>query len=145
MKNKPQKDIIIDTNTIRLYDNPADPLIKALFLWLKDHGTLTVSKKLIVEYVGIGNKDLAGLLNHLIVQNRYRLVSTIDLKKFSEDKRYKYTCNLKDKWHAKLVFLSIRKLLVTGDNPLCNDVNNFKTINKIQPRATKRPNPSFYT
>jgi hypothetical protein len=44
MVNKPVKDVVVDTNVIKLYNNPGDPLIRAFFLWIRDHGTLTISQ-----------------------------------------------------------------------------------------------------
>lgn len=139
------KDVVIDTNVIRLYDAPGDPKLKALFVWLSEHGALAVSQKLLKEYDGIGNRLLAPLINRLIAQQRFLRISNSELRAFTEDRHRIYTCNPKDQWHARLVFLSIRKLLVSHDNKLVNDVNNFKKVSGIKPRATKFPEPSFYS
>jgi hypothetical protein len=144
MPNKPRKDIVIDTNIIRLYDAPADSIFKQLFKWLGEQGSLVVSQKLVAEYEGIGNKLLAGLVARLIATKRFIRVETHDIKAFTEDRRYRYTCNHEDRWHARLVFLSTRKLLVSRDNNLVNDVNGFRKINGIKPKATKSPEPDFY-
>lgn len=142
--HNPHKDIVIDTNVIRLYDKPADPIFKALFKWLGQRGTLVVSQKLVVEYGGIGNKLLAGLINRLIAEKRFIRIDSEAIKNFVEDKRYNYTCNGKDVWHARLVFLSPRKLLVSFDDKLVNDVNGFKKVNGLKPHATKSPSANFY-
>ena len=145
MTNRLLKDVVVDTNVIRLYETPDDPIIKAFFLWIRDHGTLTVSKKLLVEYFGIGNRDLAGLINRLSVVGRLKQIDASYLRAFSDDRHYTYTCNYKDRWHARLVFLSVRKLLVAGDKNLINDVNGFRKVDGIKPQATKSPKPDFYS
>src|SRR5437762_14387561 len=122
----PQRDIVIDTNVIRLYDKPADPIFKALFKWLGEKGSLVVSQKLLIEYVGTGNILLAGLISQLIKKKRFIRVQNHALNSFTADRHYNYRCNPKDKWHARLVFLSPRKLLVSLDNNLVSDVNRFK-------------------
>jgi hypothetical protein len=144
MANKPVKDIVVDTNVIKLYNNPGDPLIRALFFWIRDHGTLTISQKMLIEYGGIGNRDLAGLLNRLQLDQRLNPIKTQEFKNFASDLHYSYTCNSKDRWVAKLVFLSFRKKLVANDKRLVNDINRFKKVNGIKPQATKSPNAQFY-
>jgi predicted nucleic acid-binding protein len=138
------KDIVIDTNVIRLYDEPGDPIFKALFAWLGQHGTLVVSQKLVTEYGGTGNELLAGLIGQLMKTKRFIRVQTSELKAFKADAHYNYLCNKKDVWHARLVFVSRRKLLVSLDNNLVDDVNGFQKISGIKPRATRRPNREFY-
>src|ERR1044072_5361998 len=125
------RDIVIDTNIIRLYENPDDPLIRALFIWIRDHGTLAVSPRLLQEYMRIGNRDLAGLINRLTVVGRLSSISNQMLKQFTDDRHYRYTANPKDRWHAKLVFLSVRKRLVGVDKKLLNDINGFKRIGGV--------------
>jgi hypothetical protein len=144
MAKQPIKDIVVDTNVIRLYNNPADPLIRAFFFWIANRGTLTVSQRLLVEYCRIGKRDIAALIDRLTRNQRLNPVSAKDLQNFVEDRHHKYTCNFKDTWHARLVFLSIRKRLVGGDKRLINDVNGFKKINGIKPQATKSPRAAFY-
>lgn len=138
------RDIVIDTNIIRLYENPDDPRIRALFIWIRDHGTLALSQKLLTEYMGIGNRDLAGLIDLLTRAGRINSISTQSLKQFNRDRHFAYTANSKDRWHARLVFLSMRKLLVGLDNKLIDDVNRFRKIDGIKPKATKRPARRFY-
>lgn len=145
MTNKSKKkDIVIDTNIIKLYESPDDPQIRALFLWVRDKGRLAISPKLLAEYVGIGNRNLAGLIGKLAKEGRLVHINTKALKGFNADKNYNYVCNKKDIWHARLVFLSIRKLLVAGDNKLIQAVNDFPKVNGIKPQATKRPTSVFY-
>lgn len=139
------KDIVIDNNVMCLYDKPKSANIKQMFHWLKEEGALTVSQKLIIEYVGSGNRLITALIDNLIRDGRYNRIPKKNLDAFNEDRHFKYTCNRKDRYHAKLVFLSHRKLLVSFDNKFLSDVNLFKKVNKIQPRATKSPDPAFYS
>lgn len=137
-------DIVIDTQIMRLYDAPGDPKYKALFLWVATSGTLRISQKLLTEYFGTGNRLLGPLIDKLLREGRLQKTSTDSLKKFSLDKGFKYSCNNKDIWHAKLVFISHRKKLVSHDNNLRRDVNKFRKIDGIKPLAVKTPPPDFY-
>ncbi len=138
------KDIVIDTNVIRLYDTPADPRFKALFIWLSSSGTLSVSKKLLNEYFGTGNRLLAPLINRLIAGKRFVAIESSEIKAFTLDRHFRYTCNYKDRWHARLVFLTTRKRLVSFDIPLVKDVNRFRKVDGIKARACHVPVPDFY-
>lgn len=137
-------DIVIDTNVMRLYDTPSDPTYKQLFAWVAKKGSLAVSQKLLVEYMGTTNEILAGLINHLTTEDRLIRINNHALKTYSLDKHYVYSCNRKDINHARLTFLSNRKKLVSLDNPLIKDVNSFPKVDGIKPEAKKRPNSNFY-
>jgi hypothetical protein len=128
-------DIVIDTNIARLFDAPADPKLKPLFVWLKDRGHLAVSQSLLNEYSRHGNRLLAILIRDLIDKKRLNRISNQALKDFLHDKHYKYCCNLEDIPHARTVFLSNRKILISFDINLCKDVNGFKKLNKIKAKA----------
>lgn len=134
-------DIVVDTDC---YVQKANPVFKRLFGWLRSQGTLTVSQKLITEYFRTDNRFIATLLNHLIREDRLIRVRTQELKAFKQDKHYKYTCNGQDRWHARLVFLSHGKRLVSLDNRLVNDVNKFKKVDGVKPRACRYPKRQFY-
>lgn len=139
-----KKDIVIDTNVIRLYDKPKDKRFLAFFKWLREKGTLGVSKKLIAEYGGTGNRLIFVLINELQKKGRYDLIPNKKIKEFKKDKNFNYTCNNKDIYHARLVFLSKRKLLVGFDTKLVNDINRFKKVDGVKPKACKKPSPGFY-
>lgn len=128
-------DVVVDTNIARLFDAPADPKLKPLFLWLRDRGHLTISRNLINEYSRQGNRLLAVLLNDLGEKKRLNRISNYDLKSFSDDKHFSYTCNVEDIYNARTVFLSFRKILVSFDSRLRTDVNSFRKIDGIKPRA----------
>ncbi|MGB2519093.1 hypothetical protein [Shewanella algae] len=139
--------IVIDTCVLRLYDAPLDPNYTNLFRWVQSAGTLYVSQKLVNEYIGTGNRNIQILLSALVKHaDNIRLVKLkkSDIESFDEDKRYNYTCNKEDVYHAKLVFLSPRKKLVSQDRKILADVNGFKKVNGIQPAAEIRPQPAFY-
>ncbi|RXP98421.1 hypothetical protein EGL68_00560 [Vibrio parahaemolyticus] len=124
-----------------------DPKYIALFKWLKVTGKLCISQKLLNEYTGTGNRNITILLSELIKNSEnVRLIkySNAQLKEFNIDRRYKYTANREDREHAKLVFLSPRKKLISRDNKLIADVNGFKKVDGIQPEAQKIPDPTFY-
>ena len=144
MKQKPAKDIVLDTNVIRLYDKPKDPVIAQLFAWLVSSGTLAVSQKLVNEYYGTGNRQVAALLLFLGREVRLQRISTSAISKFASDRHYQYTCNYKDRDHARLTFLSTRKKLVSFDGKLVKDVNGFRKVGGKQPAASKSPAADFY-
>jgi hypothetical protein len=138
-------DIVIDAQVIRLYDAPSDPKYKDLFTWIaKGCGKLAVSQKLLVEYYRTQNHLVGVLINQLIAEGRLHKVGAMPLKQFKHDKHYGYTCNQEDIHHARLVFTSNRKKLVTHDQALCNDVNGFKKIDGVKPMAVKQPTQDFY-
>ena len=132
-------DIVIDTNVMRLFDAPADRRYKALFEWIVNFGYLALSQKLVVEYFGSGNRLLAVLINDLTNKKRINRIGSGLINNFTEDRHYKYTCNGEDILHARLVFLSRRKLLVTIDNRLETDVNGFRKVDGTKPQAWRYP------
>ena len=137
-------DIVIDSGVMRLYDNPKDERIRNLFGWLHAQGVLAVNQRLVAEYVGQGNRLVAALLDHLGRQARLIRCSNAQLRAFKADRHFKYRCNIEDIDHARLVFISCRKRLVSFDNKLRLDINRFPRVNKIKPRAMARPSTEFF-
>ncbi|QWL65229.1 hypothetical protein [Aeromonas jandaei] len=145
--------IVIDTCVMRLYNAPLDPKYMELFKWLTTSGELYVTQKLINEYLGTQNRNVSILLTQLLKNSeesskktypRAVKLSKKDIESFSDDKRYNYTCNKEDVYHAKLVFLSPRKKLISQDKKIVSDVNNFKKVDGIKPEAEIKPEPIFY-
>ncbi|MBC9229552.1 hypothetical protein HI850_009450 [bacterium SPL81] len=139
--------LVIDTCVLRLYDAPADPRYKDLFKWLLETGKLCVTKKLLMEYLGTGNKNIEILLaefNRNSENSRLVIFKKEQIESFKDDNHFKYTCNIEDRYHAKLVFLSPRKKMVTQDNKLADDINNFRKVDRIQPVAVSHPAKNFY-
>lgn len=133
------KDIVVDANVMRLYDNPKHQDIRALFDWLASSGSLAISQKLLNEYVASTNGFVLVLINRLIRDGRYHMYPKRDLEGFTMDRHYRYTCNKKDIHHARLVFLSYRKRLISFDKKLRKDVNEFRRIDGIKPCACRNP------
>lgn len=138
-----EKDIVIDSCVMRLYNAPGDPNFALLFEWIHSHGTLCISHPLINEYSRHGNPLVASLLDHLGKQNRLHRIPNESIKNFSADKKYKYLCNKDDIPHAKLTFISTRKKLVSFDEKLRTSVSKFKKLDGIKPTATKVPSLEF--
>lgn len=149
--------IVIDTCVMRLYNAPLDPKYLNLFKWLTERGELYVSQKLVNEYMGTGNRNINILLSQMTrnssesnIKVEPELKPTIvkiskkSIEGFIADKRYNYTCNIEDRYHAKLVFLSPRKKLISQDKKILSDINGFKKINGIKPSAETKPDPIFY-
>jgi hypothetical protein len=141
----PRKDVVIDQNVMRLYGAAKDVAFISFFTWLRQKGTLTMSRSLLKEYGGGGHDLVFVLINEMTRDGRYNLIGNSEIDAFTDDRHYRYTCNGKDRSHARLVFLSFRKRLIAFDRALRSDVNNFKRIDGIQPCACKRPSPEFYS
>lgn len=139
------KDVVLDTNVMRLYDKPKDPAFQVFFRWLRSAGTLTASQKLIAEYCGSTNTLIFVLINELLRDKRYNLIPSQVIKEFSQDKNFHYTCNNKDHYHARLVFLSYRKRLIGLDKKLVNDVNAFPKVDGVKPCACRHPKYCCYS
>lgn len=147
-----ENSIVIDTCVMRLYDTPADPIYKELFLWLNNHGELYVSKKLVQEYLGTGNRHLSILFSELTrnadlkskKHPKLTLIKKNVIDGFKKDKSFTYTCNIEDVFHAKLVFISPRKKIVSQDKKLIHDINKFNKVDGIKPCAEAKPQPDFY-
>lgn len=137
------KDLVVDSCVMRLFDTPSDPNYQILFQWIKEVGTLCVSNPLINEYNRHGNQLVWALLNYLGTQNRLNKISNNDLKSFNLDKNFSYSCNGEDISHARLTFCSTRKKLVSFDGKLRDSVNGFKRVNGIKPKAVKTPSSDF--
>lgn len=145
--------IVIDTCVMRLYNAPLDPKYMELFKWLTTSGELYITQKLINEYLGTQNRNVNILLTQLLrnseessasIYPRAVKISKKNIDSFTDDKRYNYTCNKEDVYHAKLVFLSPRKKLISQDKKIVNDVNGFKKVDGIKPAAEIKPDPIFY-
>lgn len=139
MSNRRRKDIVVDTNVMRLYDKPDDPIFVRLFTWINNNGALTVNQKLIMEYGRINNNQIMILLNKLNRVGRLNQITKTQLSAFTADRHFKYTCNGKDVVHARTVFISYRKRCIAFDKKLRADINAFKRVNKIKPCACRNP------
>ncbi len=139
MSNRFRKDIVVDTNVMRLYDKQKDPKFVKLFSWIKDKGVLTVSRKLVNEYSGIGKDHIMTLLNKLNRDGRLNHISKSQLSAFTDDRHFNYTCNRKDIVHARTVFLSHRKKCIAFDKKFRSAINRFNRVGGIQPCACRNP------
>lgn len=140
---KSHQDIVLDSCVMRLYNTPADPLMKQLFKWLYTEGTLYISLPLVHEYNRHGNPLVASLLTHLGAQNRLTKVAKKSITDYDGDRKFKYLCNQEDIAHARLTFISPRKKLVSFDDALRGDVNRYRSINGVKPKAVKQPDVIF--
>ncbi|QLQ29436.1 hypothetical protein H4W19_02760 [Pseudoxanthomonas mexicana] len=132
-------DIVMDTNVARLYDHAADPRYKKLFQWIHSVGSLAVSMPLLREYSGTTNHVLAGLVRHLTDSGRLNKFTNRQIDDFNDDRHYNYTSNGQDRAHARLCFLSNRKIFIGFDNRLIDDINGFRSVNGVKPFASRYP------
>jgi hypothetical protein len=132
----PRNDVVVDSNVICLYGTKAAKSHAPLFVWLNCCGSISISQYLLVEYGRQGAPLVAGLLDKLLREGRYAKIkkSTVDAFK-TEDRNYNYTCNVQDIPVARTVFRSFRKILVSMDNNICHDVNNFGLVKGVVPMA----------
>lgn len=131
----PQNDIVVDANVMALYGTSAAGKHRDLFAWLRCCGGLCVSKAILKEYCRQGSPLVASLLDSLLKEKRCSSIANSTLKAFIADTGYNYTCNVQDINVARTVFRSFRKSLVSLDNKLRVDVNNFPAVNGVQPKA----------
>lgn len=139
MSKRLRKDIVLDTNVMRLYDKPKDPKFVKLFTWIHEKGVLTVSQKLIVEYGGTSNHLIMILISKLIREKRLNMIGKLQLSAFKADRHFNYTCNPKDIVIAHTVFLSDRKRCIAFDKNFRSDINKSKKVDSIQPCACRDP------
>lgn len=137
-------DMVIDSCVMRLYDQPKDARIRDLFVWLHGEGTLCVSRYLLSEYQRQGNTLVAALIDRLTRRGRFSCIGNAEINSYKRDRHYNYCCNGADRRHARVVFLSARKRLVSFDEKLRQDVNGFSKCDGIKPIAVAHPAPAFY-
>jgi len=138
------RDVVIDANVMRLYDRPKDKVFIVLFKWLRADGVLTVSQKLVMEYARADKPQIIILIGEMQREGRYNLISTSAIRAFDADRHFKYTCNRDDISHARTVFLSFRKKMISLDRRLVSDINKFKKIDGVKPAACTKPKCKFY-
>lgn len=132
-------DIVIDANAMRLYDKPKDISFINLFSWVRQQGVLTVNQKLIKEYGDTRNDLIMVLLNELSRDGRLNRISKETIAAYKADRHYAYTCNAKDRVHARTVFLSNRKRLIAIDKNFLRDINNYPSVDGVKPCAYRNP------
>lgn len=133
------KDVVVDVGVMKLYDQPKDDCFRSFFSWLCAKGTLVASKGLVSEYGRQGNQLVFVLISRLQREGRYVLAANREIKDFKRDKHFKYTCNKQDIPHARLVFLSPRKRLISIDKKMVSDVNRFPKVDGVKACACHRP------
>jgi hypothetical protein len=137
------KDIFIDTNIANKFAKPPSDNYKALIKWLfendKDNpannAILMLSDKLIIEYKSGNNgctsvSAITSILNAVIQQGRFVKITTKEINDFNRKHitngvKKDLKSNKKDWLHFCLIFLSVRKFGIIGDNKFANDVVNF--------------------
>jgi hypothetical protein len=135
----PQNDLVVDNDVMSRYGSAAARPYRNLFAWLDCCGSLCCCQHLLNEYNRQGSPLVWGLIQKLIREGRYSKIKKTTLEAFAAfDGAYAYTCNGEDISVARTVFRSFRKVLVSMDQRLRNDVNGFSRINGIRPQAFER-------
>ncbi len=135
-----RKDIFIDTNIAKNFNNPLDPEYRKLLKWLKDEGFWVMNQKLLIEY-GRTNQNVIVLVNELQRKGRLVSFSKTDLAaiRFSKSYEKQLRSNSEDWHHLKTIWLSDRKIAIIIDEGLRYDVNCSPKQNGITPWAVSRP------
>lgn len=141
-----KKDIFIDTNVASKFSNPQDPEYIKLTKWLmhfdesdesnKDnYAHLVLSNKLIAEYLrsSIGADQTSSIpiiIAKLQRDGRWNMKSNKEIADFKTTHFSKkilrnLNSNAEDHDHIALVLLSDRKMALSYDEKLCNDILNF--------------------
>jgi rRNA-processing protein FCF1 len=131
----PLNDIVIDDNIVPLMCNPSTDPIKQLMQWLVEKGIMTVSHALIKEYVGTAGAARADnpwprIVNRLIASERWNVIDKPQLAatKFDKKQEKRFKSCIRDRDHIRLVISSSRKILISKDSDLRDDINSFKGI-----------------
>jgi len=137
------KDLFIDNScVVKNFANPADEEYKALIKWLLDYeedslnnAHLVVSNKLLNEYNrssggGSSMQNITTIVAILQRQGRLNKIENKDIKAFIKKHftnkiKKKLRSNAADHPHIATILLSERKLALTEDVGLWNDLLNF--------------------
>lgn len=137
------KDLFIDNScVVQNFANPADAEYKQLIQWLlrheensPDNAYLVVSKKLLGEYIASSGgarsaENIVNIIDFLTKKGRLNSISNKDIKEFMRKKftkkvEKKLRSNRKDHPHIAAVLLSERKMALTEDEGLWEDLLNF--------------------
>ena len=137
------KDILVDNNVAKNFCNPLDNEYKKFITWLFHCGELVVTNQLVNEYISATGSspsatNIVAIIHKLTIDGRLNKVNSDDLKAF----RIKPTIfrqlksNHSDHDLIKAVMISNRKLALSLDKKLRNDINNYPGF---QAQAEKRP------
>jgi hypothetical protein len=144
----PKKDIFVDANVAKNFCNPADEVYKEFIRWLFFQGSLAVSNKLLAEYNrGCGgaqsDSNVFAIIAAQLRKGRLAKFENEQLRavKFSKSQIKKLLSNAADHDHLRLVILSNRRLAITIDKNLRDDINAFPAIGA---RAAARPDEIHY-
>jgi ubiquitin C-terminal hydrolase len=148
------KDIFIDNDvTTKHFSNPIDEDYKNLIDWLRtfnddveNDAHLVLSNFLLREYHESNRNpnsqtNIIAIVDDMVRNNRIKRVSNQEIKNFqtqhfSKKVLKKMTSNAKDRNHIPAVLLSNRKMALSEDNRLLNDLLEFSGFNPI---VAKRP------
>jgi hypothetical protein len=134
------KDVFVDTNVAKNFTNPMDPAYKEFVRWLHMHNEafpensawLAVSNKLIAEYNrSCGpTSNIIGIIDRMTREGRLNRISNELIKEFqrayfSRTIEKKLKSNDEDRHHIPVVLLSNRKIAITLDRKLRDDLHNF--------------------
>lgn len=128
------RDVFVDDCVAARLENPLDPKLRGFLSWLRERGSLVLSKKIVAEYHGSlsrgGSSTFIAVLSQLQREGREVFFSNEVLKayKFSKALERTLRSNKKDWWHLKAVVLSPRRLAVSFDVAFLADINSFPGV-----------------
>ncbi len=125
-------DLFVDSNVSGHFAKPVRTDYKTLIEWLHDEGCLVVCPSLIREYHDAVRGSsvpttLVAIVNRLQRDDRLRRFSKKELQAFPlrEHVRRQLRSNRADHDLIKVVMLSDRKLALSKDRKLAQDINDF--------------------
>ncbi len=150
------KDIFIDTNIVKNFNNPLDPEYKKLITWLQhtkgptipkeEQAHLVISQKLLNEYnrscgTQLGATNILILIALLQREGRLnninqKLVDDFRQRHFTARIESKLQCNNEDRKLIPVVLLSHRKMALTLDQNFSKDLFAFRGYT---PTVASRP------
>ena len=125
-------DLFVDSNLSGHFARPVRADYKTLIKWLLDEGCLVVCQSLIKEYHAAvqgstAQNTLVAIVNKLQRDGRLRRFSKKELQEFPlrEHVRRRLRSNRADHDFVKVVMRSDRKLALSKDLKLAQDINDF--------------------
>ncbi len=146
------KDIFIDANVAKNFDNPLSIEYKELISWLLKEGTLVLSSKIIAEYGRhcmsyTSRTNIAVIIKTLREHQKPRTneITNTQLKSVSFTKRQKkyIHCNSADEFHIKAILLSNRRIALAQDRLFRKSLNEI-VWKGLRCSAVKKPSEIDY-
>lgn len=136
------RDIVIDNCIAKNFCNPITGDLRTFVTWLRDHGTLAVTQRLLVEYYSSTGSatsatNICALIEHLKLEKRFVRFSKTQLEEVDIPQHYenRMRCNFHDRSLVRAVALTVRRIAISDDDNFRYDVNNLPGYNAVAVRG----------